>query len=586
MFEELERTDSDRASTIPSDDFIVPSPAIVEEADSGESFHVVRNQLANELDQKLAIGIEGKTIRVTLQVDPEDIDGFDLNEVSTDSYDALQTLARHYSPLATETAMRIAYRKAKELFDTDPVLQHKHRVIYTLFNALAHNERAERFQDWQNRIGTPVAFTLVDARSGKDLLVCPSRRSPYYETLNERVAEGIEAISRDLIGMGRVEELNERTKAINFANNILRSVFRFTQYGFHAEQVAKAVRAFASETEGVPEAFRTCSRQQIHNWTVGRKLPMVIRDVLKEYRASKLRGNITFPDQDTDSFCYFLGTHFGRVQPNTTTSQVGIIHESDRVIERVVSALNDLGIDEVTVFDPKKSATKAQREVRCRHMALIGPLSELTRDNTRLPWEYLSTRREKVHFLRGLVDSLAVVNGTKVQFTKQGGEELFKQVAVLLDELGIGSFVTVGDKTRLTLASLPDVQKFKKIVGKRYPEFDKKLVVAAKDQTRKQYTYEDYRLFERVRRAVGQDSPRLVAEELTRRGLAVAERDIGKWLKGTEPRTVQHGRMVEGYKAAYSERVELRKLLKSGVPRSQAFRHYEFGGGAVSEEVA
>jgi len=419
---------------------------------------------------------------------------------------------------------------------------------------------------WKQSLGTPLIL-VVKLESEKTKIVFQAEGPPGLALLKTKCTEALAALAKDLLAVGRTEDIVKTETIFQKHLSTISESFRLRQLGFNNAETAKRV----SETFGV-----SISSDQVSTWILGEHLPAEIRFNLIEMRTQRARFHkVELPAGPSPSLSYLLGVQVGRVHFEGTTEQVGIAHSSRQVIARVKKSFSDLGFQVASTHKAEPLNGKSPQEIRLRSMALNSAFYEITYGYTRLPWVYLASAAEKKAFVRGFTDSIGVVFADRVRYTKVHGSLLLKEVAVLMSQLKI--YGEVNDSlSRLTISSPSDIAQLRKVLGRRYPELDRKLESAAAPRGKRHASVAEYFSYTHACRAVGTASvSEIVKYAQQKHGVKLSERDIGRWLKGKDPLCARRVRSISDYCNLLPHIDEQLELVSAGMPRCAIISYLE-----------
>jgi len=421
---------------------------------------------------------------------------------------------------------------------------------------------------WKQSLGSPL-FLVVKFESEVKKLVFQAEGPPGLALFKTKCTEALAALAKDLLAVGRTEDIIKTETIFRKHLAIISESFRLRQLGFNNPETAKRV----CDTFNV-----SISSDQVSTWILGQHLPAEIKFNLIESRTQRTRFHkVELPAGPSPSLSYLLGVQVGRVNFESTTEQVGIVHYSCKVIARVKKSIIDLGFEEVPTHNAEPRDGKSQQEIRLRSMALNSAFYEITYGYTRLPWVYLASAAEKKAFVRGFTDSLGVVFADRVRYTKTHGSLLLKEVAVLMSQLKI--YGEVNDAlSRLTISSTPDIIQLRKVLGRRYPELDKKLEIAAAPRGKRHASVAEYSAYTHACRAVGNANVIEIIEFAKQgHGVTLSARDVARWLNGKEPLCAGRVRLISDYRKLLPHIDEQFNLVSLGIPRGAIVSNIENG---------
>lgn len=190
---------------------------------------------------------------------------------------------------------------------------------------------------------------------------------------------------------------------------------------------------FSSEGKGYIEIANLTgiSRGTIHSWINGRRIPYTIASVVRGYHARKVKY-FEPPSTENEGFAYIIGYFLGNIR--------GKNHVKNKLVHpggdfAVLSRLKDY----IKVTFGEK--TGVNRNL-FRSVNVFRYLFNITENNSRLPWEHIATRNEKIAFISGFFDArIRLQNYNSDELNVVGKVSLLEQVVTLLGDLKIYPYI-------------------------------------------------------------------------------------------------------------------------------------------------
>lgn len=470
---------------------------------------------------------------------------------------AYDHLAERFPHLKDQGKLFTLYEQTRRGVEEGIVGERIPRLIHR-FGSFFHGESGKNAQNWKTTIGTPFALSIY-LSTGNLLKIVGPDEPPVVSELRERIESSLDEQDRNLLAKGRGREAHERRAVIEQELSVYSEVLKRVQLGDTNETACFHVN----------NRLRTdLQPKQVSFWISQGVLPVHMALLLGEGRRQQTHRT-KLPTGPDESFSYLLGAHLGSIRHESTTEQLEVIHDDPQVTERVQQALLERGIE-------TEQKQNGKYQVRVRSASLTGMLYEQTDGNRSLPWAYLQSKKEKIAFMRGFTDVSAAVYTGKIRFTKAGGDSLFEEVALVLDDLGIGSRVSLSKgKEGLIISSPTDIKNFRKMVGPRYDELDEKLAEASRPGKRYQYTVPQYRKFLQYCRETCAVSPKEVGDAMRDAGIPINDRTVWNWMNGKDPTAAQVMAELDGYREERPHLAYYRRLAGAGFPRDQLYAMVE-----------
>ncbi|MDD5112377.1 MAG: hypothetical protein PHG85_07525, partial [Candidatus Altiarchaeota archaeon] len=197
---------------------------------------------------------------------------------------------------------------------------------------------------------------------------------------------------------------------------------------------------------------------EVNAWLAGTNIPRSIYRLDPASKSNDLQpGDI--PKSESTSLAYLLGARAAITTTKSRTASFVFSHTDDDVAAKAGSAVKTVFKRDATVGDHELGGA-VYHKVSSYSRLLGRHIDHVTQNNTRIPWEHLVSREERLAFINGFLDftgsithRLLKMKGGDVKYPllhveKLGNEGFIKDFAVLLKDVGVLSVVN-GDTLRI-----------------------------------------------------------------------------------------------------------------------------------------
>lgn len=506
---------------------------------------------------------DGGVIRIPVHGMP----ATELAGLPDDSLAAFRALAARIPTLIDDTLRMRLYAQVNDLRlsgEQAGLAREVYRFLSYGRPTLGHYARK-----WREHLGTQLSLLIVARDSETSRYFAPSE-APRLANLRKEYETSLGLLRDEYLAVGKTVELAGLCDRAQKAFRHLEEAFRLRRLGLCNKEIAGILKNLFETSFSAP---------QVSGWISGEALPTALALILpSRRRVANQSFEFRLPDEPSREWSYLLGVQVGATAYNSTKESVGIRHHSPLVRLRTTTALEKIGMPPILRVKRDPEVDAKCGEVRVRQKALVKAIFELTRGYTRLPWVYLATRPERVAFLRGITDSMAVVSPRGVHFTKHDGGPMLKELAILFSLVGVYGEVSLGQRRRFVIANQGEIARYRDIVGRRYKELDERLTQAAKPRGKTHPTVSDFRAFLRLKRSCPEDGPTELSQKLqATQGVLIHPRVIERWTKGTKPLCATRWEAVRSYKKELPHIQKVLKAAQSETPRSEVFEALEKG---------
>ncbi|MFH1125556.1 MAG: LAGLIDADG family homing endonuclease, partial [Candidatus Altiarchaeota archaeon] len=305
---------------------------------------------------------------------------------------------------------------------------------------------------------------------------------------------------------------------------------------------------------------------------------------MRKERRDSLSASVPIPRQTSESFAYLLGA-FAAVRACGSYSPSFAFSSRDvAMVKHVQKKMGD-------AFEKKFEYTKTRRggeryfKIECNTPNLVEHVNEITAGNTRIPWEHLVEKEEKLEFLRGFFDwgsdvskhpkrvDGRVVWYPKIDAAKNNGESLIKEVAVLMAEFGIYSGLSfTGKEDRITLYSQDALKRFKEEVKFRVAKHLRMFRRLSKTRVEaRHYNIDEYTAFLENWDPENPAGPQKTANAIKREtGMEIPVSAIMCWIDGETPPFVKRMFLIEDFQREMPDFDTVGRLYRAGYESEKA----------------
>jgi len=304
---------------------------------------------------------------------------------------------------------------------------------------------------WYRGIGSNVVVRVCDSSESLMHTAQPPELTMVAEVEND--AKEIAAALRRGIKSSKDKDPEATAKAVEATAATYRRIYTLRQKGFGNKEI--------SEETGVP-------RKTLANQFARQLKPNSIRSRLKLTQSSG-KCVVVIPQQESVDFAYLLGAYCARtdvgVSPIAVVFNPNDVEVADK-LERSIRSIMPEGKIKRETDARRKTWTGGDCLVQVNHMELGRRISEITANNTQIPWEHLVTREERISFVLDYFDCGGTITSRVVAATKTNAESMFGEMRVLLRRLEIPS-TTFSGKTGATLeiGSAAGISQYKQTIG-------------------------------------------------------------------------------------------------------------------------
>jgi hypothetical protein len=228
----------------------------------------------------------------------------------------------------------------------------------------------------------------------------------------------------------------------------------------HAFEAYKQVFELSRSGLGMGEIARKTGSDPYtaNSWLTGTHIPIAISRIDPASRPGTV-SPVDIPRGESADFAYLLGVYAAVSEASGKTDKFVINHTEAAVARKVARAFKDAFKKDAAT---RKRTIKdtAYHQVSFYSKLLTDHISNVTQGNTRLPWEHLVNREERLAFLQGFLAFTGSVTYRKqesksgtikspiVHVEKRRNPGLVRDVAVLLTDFGIAPTLR-NDKLRI-----------------------------------------------------------------------------------------------------------------------------------------
>lgn len=288
-------------------------------------------------------------------------------------------------------------------------------------------------------------------------MLLPAPAPPVWTELQRAHADVITIWPRDARAVGRRDVSAVMEEVERVYTRSLRIV-ELAALGYAADAIARQV--------GIPaRSAADCLEGRI---------PAALQNRTSGERRKRLKFH-PLPRGCSEEFAYLLGAYAAAATPGQALSHLGFGDKSRPVIERIAGAVEAVFGEAPRI---EFSARGSNYKVRFLSVGVARAVHELTQANHRVPWEHLVTREERAAFLRGVFDKASSIVARKsgcIDFTKNNGADLVRDLARLLDSFDIVPTVDVSRRATLRISPHADWLRFRELVGFTDPGMRDKL---------------------------------------------------------------------------------------------------------------
>jgi hypothetical protein len=237
-------------------------------------------------------------------------------------------------------------------------------------------------------------------------------------------------------------------------------------------------------------------------------------------------------------FAYLLGAFAAHTEIGTPTAKrLSFSSRDDAQLELLIDRLSRIIETPPTPFT-MHIGDKAYKRITICNEPLARHIHETTENNTRVPWEHLGSRQERVLYVRALFDhagSFQINSSSGITLSKMNGESLLKDIGRVFLKLELYPLFIPGDMYSLKLLERSDWSRFLSEIGTSLPAASEQLTALARTPSKvTYYSVEDYEAVMSLGRE-GILAPSAIASRTN-----VPANSVRDWLtRGAKPRCVR-----------------------------------------------
>ncbi|MDD5111569.1 MAG: hypothetical protein PHG85_03415 [Candidatus Altiarchaeota archaeon] len=271
--------------------------------------------------------------------------------------------------------------------------------------------------------------------------------------LGERVQRVKDSIRHDhrLVGIP-TDETNKRLREIDDAHRAYRRVFELAGSGLSPKDAGIG----AGVTEG--EAKR---------WLSGQNVPFIIASLDPQTRR-KATKEIEIPKGESTAFAYVLGARAAVTRQGGYNSRLNFSVTEKEVIKLLQERMGEAFGRKPDISNrSSRGGEKPYHDLKLTSIPLAMYINKITEGNTRLPWEHLVSKEERIAFMHGFLDFTGSVSASEgktqhpsIEAQKLNNDGLIKDAAVLFKSIGILPTVKLGRRATLSIFDQNDLATF------------------------------------------------------------------------------------------------------------------------------